>query len=741
MYKLNKKQIETLFIGANIHALSLNPHNNTYEILNFFQPDEIPSELSYYASNNYSYAYTNQYSGTNEVGWNNTNSSPVPFTLNESYQKTTFKSENSTVLTPLNNLIVHLKTSTFQEALSNFKDFIKTRAANNAWGDTLFTVNDSQTVKIGRYKNYDIEYEDSTIPLLNFDIDDSLVLVDDYIFYDDKSDVSSSNPRTINTNLYGIDKKMASGFGPFKVSEYTENSYANGIHTYPITDNIKNQSPTGLFINPFNRIIYSYRHALDDWGNFNDSKYIYAYNINSELGLYDRNVYRDNGILDYAMLEGYDLGCYFIAFDVNYAGGEPLENIKRVNFRVFDRNKLLRFISYFGMKATYSQKAALDLPSEDFPSFDVNPDDPINPGGKAEGYPDNQKIELNVPKSSPSGGNGSIYILNPTHLNYIRNGLWDEVVFQSFWGNGVNPFDFVVGLWWYPFSTYDLYGSQISYKRVKLGSSYIVNNDVPGVNDGATINLLDGGKLHVPIMTDSYLDYEPYTSYNLFIPYIGFQSLNSQDIVGKELSIKYFVNIYDGTLTAFLFADKNLINTYEGVVGVKIPMTNYDSRIQTLQFYTQGQQMLSRASQVISGGVGAASNFGVFGQEGNVLNAGSNIATNTLSNIFDANSNKANQALSAVNNNYGMPYGLPGIYAPQTAYLKIETSLAQIPTLRIGQEGKNASISGTISGLGLSGFVKTTSSTIITASGEEYITEEEKMEIDRIMKGGVVING
>ena len=412
-----------------------------------------------------------------------------------------------------------------------------------------------------------------------------------------------------------------------------------------------------------------------------------------------------------------------------------------VLFVAWHKKDLEKFLLKFGVPFTFSKEEAESKNTSDFESPYVNLDDPVNPGSKAEGYPDSENVTIDIPKSSPSGGNGSIYILNPTHLNYVRQGLWNEVIYQSFWGQGIDPFDFVVGLWWYPFSTYDLYGSQIAYKRVKLGSSFIVNDDVPGVDDGASINLLDGGKLRVPIMTDSYLDFEPYTSYNLFIPYVGFQSLNSQDIVGKELSLKYFVNIYDGTLTAFLSANKQLIGTYQGVVGVKIPITNYDSRIQALQFYTQGQQMLSRASQVVSGGVGAASNFGVFGQVGNVVNAGTNIASNTLSNIFDSNANKANQVINAVSNNYGMPYGLPGIYAPQTAYLKIETSLAQTPNLKIDQEGKNSSISGTISGLGLTGFVKTSSSTIIPASGEDYITEEEKMEIDRIMKGGVVING
>lgn len=725
MYKINKKQLETLFLGANIHALAVTPLGS----LSFFQPESYPDSLHYYSADRY-YLYRDEYQSINEIGWNNTSSSPVAFRNGEkSTGITTFDSDSNQVLTANDNLIVYLKTSTFQEALNNFKTFI-----SNIQAVSYIT---NQTVKIGKYKNYKIEYEDSTIPAENFDIDDSLVLVDDYEFYIDRDDVSISNPRIICNNLNSFDKRIASGFGPFNVTNYNEKDDKGITTNYTITENKQNNSPTGLFINPFNHIIYSYRHTYDGRNITNlDLDYLYVYNINRELISYGDDFDQYNGLLDYAMCEGYDLGCYMIAIDINYDQGT-----RRVNFRVFDRNKLLRFISYFGMKATYYQKEALNLPSEDFPSFDVNPDDPVNPGSKAEGYPDSENIIINNPKSSPSGGNGSIYILNPTHLNYVRNGLWDEVVYQSFWGQGINPFDYVVGLWWYPFSTYDLYGTQISYKRVKLGSSFIVNNDVPGVDDGASIKLLDGGKLHVPIMTDSYLDFEPYTSYTLFIPYIGFQSLNSQDIVGKELSLKYFVNIYDGTLTAYLFSDNNLINMYEGVVGVKIPMSNYDSRIQALQFYSQGQQMLSRAAQIISGGVGAASNFGVFGQVGNVINAGTNIATNTLSNIFDTASNKANQAINAVSNNYGMPYGLAGIYAPQTAYLKIETSLAQTPNLKISQEGKNSSISGSISGLGLTGFVKTSSSTIIPASGEEHITEEEKVEIDRLMKGGVVING
>lgn len=728
MYKPNIKQLQIQQIGANIHALSegINGKDINYANLNF------PSQLELYnatgggiATNFFNY---NMITGifANNVKYNFGYYTPAQYYFDAQ--------STSTQMSKNDNNIVYLKTSSFSEVISDLKDFL-TQHATDSYGTIRFTLDENQTVKVGKFKNNTVEFEDSTIPINSFGIDDSLVIVDDYYFYVDHDNVSASNPRVINNALVEPYYKAATGFGPLDIDSII--SFNSG-NQYEYTDviNTYNSAPSGLFINPFPKITYSTRHMVTGRSLNN----IYAYNISQGFESYPP-VSLLSGVMDYAMAETYDVGCMFLQFNVIRDAGYDSAKTIPINIRCFDRQKLLRYISYFGMKATYSQKAALDLPSEDFPSFDVNPDDPVNPGGKAEGYPDNQKIELNIPKSSPSGGNGSIYILNPTHLNYIRNGLWDEVVFQSFWGQGINPFDYIVGLWWYPFSTYDLYGSQISYKRVKLGSSYIVNNDVPGVDDGATINLLDGGKLHVPIMTDSYLDYEPYTSYNLFIPYIGFQSLNSQDIVGKELSLKYFVNIYDGTLTAFLFADKNLINTYEGVVGVKIPMTNYDSRIQTLQFYTQGQQMLSRASQVISGGVGAASNFGVFGQEGNLLNSGTNIATNTLSNIFDANSNKANQALNAVNNNYGMPYGLPGIYAPQTAYLKIETSLAQIPTLKIGQEGKNASISGTISGLGLSGFVKTTSSTIITAAGEEYITEEEKMEIDRIMKGGVVING
>lgn len=618
-----------------------------------------------------------------------------------------------------NKALIFLKSSNILEMHAQLNELNNNQANEMAYGlsyDYFYTMDYDPTVNL-------MDFSDGA----NFDT--NYVIVNGNTVYNNDKDgnISNKNKRNI---LY--DNHIL----------YFKNAYLNFSTRY--LNDTPSYQRSDISYCPFSDIDYRIGPYSGTWSDIhngaNRAKQLNCHLLNAQfLGNSDFAVrYKIYGISTESYSDWQTRISGLTLTNSNWPDFWP-QNI--VLFVAWHKKDLEKFLLKFGVPFTFSKEEAESKNTSDFESPYVNPDDPVNPGSKAEGYPDNQKIELNIPKTSPSGGNGSIYILNPKQLNAVREGMWNQVIYQNFWGQGINPFDYVVGLWWYPFATSDLYLTQIKYKRVKLGSSFIMDYDVPGVDDEASINLLDGGKLHVPIMTDSYLDFEPYTSYTLYIPYVGFQSLSSQDILGKELSLKYFVNIYDGTLTAFLSANNQLIGTYQGVVGVKIPITNYDSRIQALQIYAQGQQMLSRASQVISGGVNAAANFGVFGPVGNVVNAGTNIASNTLSNIFDSNANKANQVINAVSNNYGMPYGLPGIYAPQTAYLKIETSLAQTPNLKISQEGKNSSISGTIKDLGLTGFVKTSSSTIIPASGEEYITEEEKMEIDRIMKGGVVING
>lgn len=76
--------------------------------------------------------------------------------------------------------------------------------------------------------------------------------------------------------------------------------------------------------------------------------------------------------------------------------------------------------------------------------------------------------------------------------------------------------------------------------------------------------------------TGTFLDYSPYCNYFMYLPYCGFIRLDPRDVVGKELSVKYVIDILTGSCTANIFREGVLIRSESGTIGVHIPVTSRD---------------------------------------------------------------------------------------------------------------------------------------------------------------------
>lgn len=57
-----------------------------------------------------------------------------------------------------------------------------------------------------------------------------------------------------------------------------------------------------------------------------------------------------------------------------------------------------------------------------------------------------------------------------------------------------------------------------------------------------------------------YLDYEPYTKIKLFLPYIGMVDLNTNEVMGKRLNIKYEVDFITGSFTAYVLVQQPVVS-------------------------------------------------------------------------------------------------------------------------------------------------------------------------------------
>lgn len=196
------------------------------------------------------------------------------------------------------------------------------------------------------------------------------------------------------------------------------------------------------------------------------------------------------------------------------------------------------------------------------------------------------------------------YVLNANAVNALSVDLFtimsDLSVQQTDWGDLIaktldsflvqNPVDCIVSLKKYPVkeipNTGDL--TNIHYGRYSTGSAA----GYPCTADVYTYAFTP--KRIQPRFGNSYLDYEPHTSAELYIPYCGSISLKMCDILDKQLEPFLCVDYHTGQCTGFVMADGIVIETIQGTIAVDVPITG----IQTATVESQLMQSANAARSV-----------------------------------------------------------------------------------------------------------------------------------------------
>ena len=80
----------------------------------------------------------------------------------------------------------------------------------------------------------------------------------------------------------------------------------------------------------------------------------------------------------------------------------------------------------------------------------------------------------------------------------------------------------------------------------------------------------------------AFLDYDPYTTISLYIPFIGIVPLQTNMVMGRQIRLYSAVDIFAGTIHYNVYVSTpkkewSLMGTYEGKCGVEIPLTLDDS--------------------------------------------------------------------------------------------------------------------------------------------------------------------
>lgn len=357
-----------------------------------------------------------------------------------------------------------------------------------------------------------------------------------------------------------------------------------------------------------------------------------------------------------------------------------------------------------------------------FPDYAQKIDDPDNPygdpgtsnvGGGDGSYGDPDEVDPTSVPDLPTisaSSTGFITIYNPTSANLSALGsfLWSNMFdINTFKKLYTDPMDCIISLGIVP-----CLPNSSGTQNIKFGN---VDTSINCSVLSTQYAKVDCGSVNITKYVGSFMDYSPYVKVSLFLPYIGFIHLGTDDIMGGSINVTYHVDVLSGDCIAFItHSSKGVLYSYTGNCLTNVPVTaaNYANSLRNYYEAVTGI-IPSTANGAMSGGAAGAA----AGAIGGALTAASNIVLNTKPDFQRS----------------GSLGGSSGIMGVQKPFIIIERPNISVPNHVQNYMGQTSNITANLGGL--SGY------TIVEACHIEGVpcTTEELSEIEALLKGGVIL--
>ena len=216
-----------------------------------------------------------------------------------------------------------------------------------------------------------------------------------------------------------------------------------------------------------------------------------------------------------------------------------------------------------------------------FPDGEIDTDDPYWPGdysgtGGGGGDFDDTSTPIQIPElpSISASSSGFISLFNPSlaQLNQLASYMWSNLFDIDGWKKlFANPMDAILGLSILPVAV-----PSGGVKEVKVGN---ISTGISLTVASTQFVEVDCGSINVNEYWGAYLDYEPYTQAQIFLPYIGTRPISVDEIMGKTVRVVYHVDILTGACCCFVKCGESVLYTYNGQCSIPIPINgaNYAS--------------------------------------------------------------------------------------------------------------------------------------------------------------------
>ena len=353
----------------------------------------------------------------------------------------------------------------------------------------------------------------------------------------------------------------------------------------------------------------------------------------------------------------------------------------------------------------------------------VEDTDPYSKGGDTEtgggtGDFDGTSDDIPIPDLPTLSATSTNFItlFNPSlgELQNLANYMWSDLFdLDTFKKIFADPMDCILGL-------------SIVPVAVPSGGSKAVT--VGNISTGVTMQVasaqyvsVDCGTLNVNEYWGAYLDYDPYTKAEIYLPYIGTHPIAVDDIMGKAVHVVYHVDILSGACTAYVQCGGSVLYSFIGQCSASIPITGNDwTNVINGVLSIAG----SIGSMVATGGMSAPLTAlqapVTTAKVGGALATGSSLASTAI------NSMKPSVEKS------GSMSGVGGMLAVQTPYIILTRPRQARPKQQNTYTGYPSFITSKLSKL--TGY---TEIEVIHIDGLSC-TDSESVEIESLLKSGVI---
>ena len=281
-----------------------------------------------------------------------------------------------------------------------------------------------------------------------------------------------------------------------------------------------------------------------------------------------------------------------------------------------------------------------------------------------------------APSSSVDSGNKLYTVYNPTQAQVDALGayLWTENIIQlisQFFKN--NPLDAIISL-------HQIYctPSTGSAKNIILGY----------LNSGVSANIVTSqyvdiacGDVNIPELYGNALDYTG-VSIQVFLPFVGYRTLKTKDLIGKRVEIDYKVDVYTGVCLALIYVistgSRQLLYSFEGNCSVQVPLTAADRTRLIAGLTTAGVSAFTGNPAGVVGGIASiGTNIDRSGGfSGNAGAMGVKKPYIIITRAIDAQASHFNKMYGYPTNRYGVLMNFKGFTRVKSVHVDIPDATA-----------------------------------------------------------------